>query len=297
MEQSEYNTFKEQMKQWMLENADIYDEFEEMMNSQSDMGVQRIMAQAMALVPEYGKVISKKINSGNADDADDIEALFVEEDVAANLVEQFQGVGKKSIVPAMICWLFFGRSFETMVENLERIVKDPTQNQSDRLFATQTIKLVIEQSIISGIREPEDWDKYAKLREIVDSNNALEWALNSFEKSEKEVELHHPSGVSALESMILLDSEKKKMLLDKIGDYINTGVKGKRVALMILALRQLGYLPTVTSDRQLFTALKSHFNTYIGSDKSIYAYLEGGVSKQFKEEITNLIAYFKVDEP
>ena len=66
---------------------------------------------------------------------------------------------------------------------------------------------------------------------------------------------------------------------------------------MILALRQLGYLPTVTSDRQLFTALKSHFNTYIGSDKSIYAYLEGGVSKQFKEEITNLIAYFKVDEP
>lgn len=64
---------------------------------------------------------------------------------------------------------------------------------------------------------------------------------------------------------------------------------------MILALRGLGYLPEITSDRQLFTALKNHFNTYIGSDKSIYAYLENGISTQFKSEIDNLTAYFKVE--
>jgi hypothetical protein len=40
MEQQEYDAFREQMRQWMLDNSDIYDEFEEMMNSQSDMGVQ-----------------------------------------------------------------------------------------------------------------------------------------------------------------------------------------------------------------------------------------------------------------
>ena len=121
MGQVEYNAFKRQMKQWMLENADLYDEFEEMMNSQSEIGVQQVMAQAMALVPEYDKVINKKINSGNADNADDAVALFAEKGVAVKLIEQFQGVGKKSIAAAMICWLFFGRSFETMVENLERI--------------------------------------------------------------------------------------------------------------------------------------------------------------------------------
>ena len=281
------------MKQWMLDNSDIYDEFEEMMNSQSDVGVQQIMAQAMMLVPEYGRLISKKINSGSADDAADIEAAFTDSNLAEELVSQF---GKASTVPAMICWLFFGRSFETMVENLERIVKDPTQNQSDKLFATQTIKLVIEQSIVSGIRTAEDWGKYSNLRNITDSNNALEWALNNIEEPDEEATpLHRPEQVSALESMILLDGEKKKMLLDKIGEYINTGVKGKRVAFMILALRGLGYLPDITSDRQLFVALKNHFNTYIGSDKSIYAYLDSGVSKQFKPDIDNLTAYFKVD--
>ncbi|MEG1951879.1 MAG: DUF6043 family protein [Bacteroidales bacterium] len=59
MGQQEYDTFREQMKQWMLDNSDIYDEFEEVMNSQSDMGVQQIMAQAMTLVPEYGNLIFK----------------------------------------------------------------------------------------------------------------------------------------------------------------------------------------------------------------------------------------------
>lgn len=293
MGQQEYDAFREQMKQWMFDNSDIYDEFEEMMNSQSDMGVQQIMTQAMTLIPEYGKLISKKINSGNADDVADVEAAFEKANLAEELVSQF---GKASTVPAMICWLFYGRSYETMVENLERIIKDPTQNQSDKLFATQTIKLVIEQSIISGIRTAEDWSKYGNLRDIANNNNAFEWALSNLEEQDEEVvPLHRPEQVSALESMILLDGEKKKMLLDKIGEYINTGVKGKRVAFMILALRGLGYLPEITSDRQLFTALKNHFNTYIGSDKSIYAYLENGISTQFKSEIDNLTAYFKVD--
>lgn len=293
MGQQEYDAFREQMKQWMLDNSDIYDEFEEMMNSQSDMGVQQIMAQAMTLIPEYGKLISKKINSGNADDVADVEAAFEKANLAEEFVSQF---GKASTVPAMICWLFFGRSYETMVENLERIVKDPTQNQSDRLFATQTIKLVIEQSIISGIRTAEDWSKYGDLRNIADNHNALEWALTNLAKSDEEAtSLHRPEQVSTLEYMILLDSEKRDILLEKIEQYINTGVKGKRVAFMILALRQLGYLPETTSNRQLFTALKTHFNTYIGSDKSIYAYHENGISTQFKSEIDNLTAYFKVE--
>lgn len=293
MGQQEYDAFREQMSQWMVDNADIYDEFEEMMNSQSDEGVQQIMAQAMMLIPEYGRLMSKKINRGSADDIADVEALLIENDLTTKIVTQF---GKATTVAAMMCWLFFGRSFETMVENLEQIVKGPVQNQSDRLFATQTIKLVIEQSIVLGIRTSDDWSKYSHLRDVVDGNNALEWALSNLDESTEEQEpLNRPSEASTLESMILLDDEKKKILINKIGEYINTGVKGKRVAFMILALRQLGYLPTLTSDRQLFVALKSNFRTYIGSDKGIYAYLDSSVSKQFQADIDNLTAYFKVD--
>lgn len=44
------------------------------------MGVQQITDQAMMLVSEYGKLISRKINSGSADDIADVKALFIEND-------------------------------------------------------------------------------------------------------------------------------------------------------------------------------------------------------------------------
>lgn len=55
-----------------------YDAF----RKQSDMGVQQIMAQEITLIPEYGKLISKKINSGNADDIADVEAAFEKANLA-----------------------------------------------------------------------------------------------------------------------------------------------------------------------------------------------------------------------
>ena len=76
MGQQEYDAFRERMKQWMPDNADTYDEFEETMNSQSDAGYQKIMTQAMALIPKYEKVIRKKMNSSSVEDTLDIEALF-----------------------------------------------------------------------------------------------------------------------------------------------------------------------------------------------------------------------------
>lgn len=297
MGQQEYDNFKEEMKQWMLENSDIYDQFEDTMNSQSEMGYQLIMAQAINLVPQYSKLLAKKKNSRNIEDIADVECLFNENNLGETIVSSFNTKVKKSIVPAMICWLFFGKSFETMVENLEILAKDTTLSTADRITVTQTIKLMVEKSISLGIRTAEDWSKYKTLREVVDNSNTLEWALNSLKENQQKeaTPLHRPEEVSVFENMLLLDSEKKTELLSKIGAYLNTGVKGKRVAFMILALRQLGYLPEVSSERQLFTALKSYYNIHIGSDKGIYSYLESGTYKQFKEEIDNLIVHFNVD--
>ena len=147
-----------------------------------------------------------------------------------------------------------------------------------------------------GLRTRQDWEEYNNFRKVIDSNQVMDWALESPEKEQPQTTpLQKVNKVLSLKNMILLNDEKKNMLLDKIEEYINTGVKGKRIAFMILALRQLGYLPETTSDRQLFTAIKTRFNSYIGSDKSIYAYLDNGVSKQFKSDIDNLTTYFNVN--
>jgi len=64
---------------------------------------------------------------------------------------------------------------------------------------------------------------------------------------------------------------------------------------MILALRQLGYLPNTTSDRHLFNAIREKFGLDIGSDKGIYAYLDPSVQKYDRPEIEALMNYFKLN--
>jgi hypothetical protein len=64
---------------------------------------------------------------------------------------------------------------------------------------------------------------------------------------------------------------------------------------MILALRQLGYLPNTTSDRHLFNAIREKFGLDIGSDKGIYAYLDHAVQKYDRPEIEALMNYFKLN--
>jgi hypothetical protein len=74
------------------------------------------MAQAMALVPKYGKAVSKKMNSGLVEGTLEIEALFADENLGAKkLIGEFETVRKESIAPAAMCRLFFGRSFGNMV--------------------------------------------------------------------------------------------------------------------------------------------------------------------------------------
>jgi hypothetical protein len=229
------------MKQWMSDNADTYDDFEALMNSQSDAGYQKIMAQAMALVPKYEKAVSKKMNSGSVEDTLDIETLFADENLGAKLVGEFDAVKQGSIVPAAICWLFFGRSFENMVERGEEIMNSPNINRFQSFIVARTMKMLIKKSIDLGLRTREDWDEYNNLKKTIDSGQTMDWALSQQGGVEPQAPLlHKVEAASTLESMLLLEDEQKSKLLGKVGDYLNTGVKGKRVAFMILALRNSG---------------------------------------------------------
>lgn len=182
-----------------------------------------------------------------------------------------------------------------MVERGEELSKHPKLVGIQKFFLARMMKMVVKKSIELGLRTREDWDDYYELKKIIEEGRVVDWALQDDENNRPPQPLDKAEQPSTLESMILLDEEKKPILLDKIKQYIHSGVKGKRIALMILALRRLGYLPDITSSRQLFVALKSHYGTYIGSDKSIYAYLDDRVASQFDADINDLAAYFKVD--
>lgn len=281
----------------MSDHSDAYDAFEEMMNYESDEGYRLVMTTAMKLLPKFAKAAAKQMSTRGAIDVDAVIAQCSGSNLAQTIIAKFDKntSDANATLPAMICWLYFGRSFENMVERGEELSKHPLLNEIEKFFIARMMKMVVKKSIELGLRTREDWDEYYELKKIIEEGRVVDWALQDDENNRPPQPLDKAEQPSTLESLILLDEEKKPVLLDKIKQYIHSGVKGKRIALMILALRRLGYLPDITSSRQLFVALKSHYGTYIGSDKSIYAYLDDRVAAQFDADINDLAAYFKVD--
>ncbi len=246
MGQPEYDAFKARMKQWMSDNADVYDAFEAQMNAQSDAGYQRIMVQAIALVPKYEKVVSKKMNSGAVEDTLDIETLFADENLGAKLVGEFETARKESIVPAALCWLFFGRSFENMVERGEEIMNNPNISRLQSFVVARTTKLLIKRSIALGLRTREDWDEYNSLKKVIDSGDVMDWALAADEQSGEQPDEKRkpgrPSTAGTLVEMFAPVVRNKKKLTEKIGEYLTAKHGQTDIARLKIALNELHFL-------------------------------------------------------
>ena len=290
MAQQDFNNFKLRLQEWKETHSEEYDLFEEEMNSQDAIGYQKIMGLAVTLVPAYQKLIKQKANQGTFDDVSDIETLFIENKLAQTLINEFENADKNSIIPAMLYWLYFGQSFERMVEKGEELRRTPHISYINKFVIKSTIDFLRNKSIKLGLRTKADWEEHHRLMKEVDNSDILDLGIDV--KTKTSLAKPKDNKELTLEDMIMLDDEKKKVLLTKIGDYIRQGTKGKKIAWMILALKQLGYLVNPASDRHLFKAIRDKFDLPIGTNESIYRYLEKNAQEYDRSEIKALMNYF-----
>jgi len=293
MGQHDFDNFKHRLRDWKETHPEEYFLFEEEMNSKDAVGYQKILHLAIALVPAYKKIIKQKANQGTFDDISDIENLFTENKLAQTLLDELGNPHKDSIVPAMLYWLYFGQSFERMVEKGEELRRMPDISYIKKFLIKSTIRILRNKSISLGLRTKADWEEHYQLMKEVDSNETLDLEIDA----KMNIPLAKPKNNKelSLEDMIMVADEKKEILLTKIEDYIRQGIKGKKIAWMILALRRLGYLPNTTSDRHLFNAIRKKFSLDIGSDKGIYAYLDKTAQNYDRPEVEALMNYFKLN--
>jgi len=293
MPHPDFDTFKLRLQEWKETHSEEYDMFEEDMNSRDAIGYQKIMSLAVTLVPAYQKLINKKANQGTFDDISDIENLFIEHKLAQTIINEFENADKNSIIPAMLYWLYFGQSFERMVEKGEELRRTPYIRYLNKFVIKSTIDFLRNKSISLGLRTKADWEEHHRLMKEVDNSDILDLGIDV--KTKTSLAKPKDNKELTLEDMIMLDEEKKKILLTKIGDYICQGIRGQKIAWMILALRQLGYLPITTSDRHLFQAIRNKFGLEIGSDKGIYNYLGETTLKYDQADIDALKNYFTLN--
>lgn len=180
MGQQEYEAFKAKLREWMNTHPDEYAAFEEAMNARDYAGCQLVMFQAMSLIPRYRHLMSAKANEGLFEHVDEIEQAARQHDLAGKIIRECEQPGKDSTLPAMLCWLYFGKSFERMVERCEELRRSPDLGFLQKMTMSATIKLLISRSIKLELRTKQDWNAHREAMRLAESDRVLEWAAALF---------------------------------------------------------------------------------------------------------------------
>ena len=98
-----------------------------------------------------------------------------------NLARRMVGMKPKMKVrlsaPLLLSWLFYGKSFESMVAMLDKQMSNPHIERIDRMKCSLASKSIIAVSIKGGYRTKEDWERYFAMERAYKDGDTGEWAL------------------------------------------------------------------------------------------------------------------------
>ena len=155
MGQQEYDNFKRLIKEWLDSHPDEYADFVEEMNDKKFKGFFNIFNTAVRLVPKYKEAARKRIGDDRNLDFEELENVLLQSDLAEKIVNEFHTPNKRSIVPAMLAWLYYGRSYECMVEQGEELTKRKDIPTLYKWLVSGMVKFIIRKSIANGMRTKE----------------------------------------------------------------------------------------------------------------------------------------------
>ena len=242
-------------------HPDEYAAFEEAMNARDYAGCQSVIFQAMSLIPRYRRLMSDKANEGLFEHVDEIEQAAQESHLAENLIRKCEQPDKDSTIPAMLCWLYFGKSFERMVERCEELRRSPDLDFLQKMTMSATIRLLISRSIKLELRTKQDWDAHREAMRLVESDRVLEWAAGTLpaEDSDEKRKPGRPSTTKSLVEMFSPAVAHPDELRRKIGEYLTKKHTQTDIARLKIALDELHYLIVPINIKPFRDALQTEY--------------------------------------
>ena len=183
MGQQEYDNFKRLIKEWLDSHPNEYANFVEEMNDKKFKGFFKVFNVATRLVPKYRQVADKRISDERNPDFEKLENILLESNLAEKIVSEFHNPNKRSIVPAMLAWLYYGRSYECMVEQGEELTKRKDIGKLYKWLVSCMVKFIIRKSISTGMRTKEDWLNFRKQQKAIEENTLIEWSIEDEEEN------------------------------------------------------------------------------------------------------------------
>ena len=179
-----FEEFKCLIKEWLDTHPKEYGSFVEEMNRKDSAGFQKVFMLVVRLVPKYKDAVKKRISNDTLKDFSSLEGILTNSNLAENLVNEFHNIDKHSIVPAMLAWLYYGRSYECMVEQGESLIHNNKTNRVHRWILSLLVKYIIHKSISSGERTKEDWEEFRLYKHSLSTDTIVESALEEAKTSD-----------------------------------------------------------------------------------------------------------------
>ena len=255
MGQQEYDNFKRLIKDWLDNHPDEYADFVEEMNDKNFKGFFKVFNVATRLVPKYRQVADKRINDERNPGFEALENILSESDLAEKIVGEFHNPDEKNIVPAMLAWLYYGRSYECMVEQGEELTKRKDISRLHKWLVSYAVKFIIKKSISNGMRTKEDWQDFRKQQKAIEENTLVEWSIADEEDNPIMENENTQSEEPAVERVAKTAGRKadtrtlpellkgnRKILIEKIGTRLQTKSTDVDIACLYIALVEYNFM-------------------------------------------------------
>ena len=201
-----YEQFKADILQWKDAHREEYTRFAKMMADGNEVQYLAVCRAIFRQLPGIKKEWQISWCDDSTDGFENIGLHFKENAVPEQIVELYrkqreedatsppsslwgrmryifrQSLRKRRVTlsaPLVLSWLYYGKSFEAMVDMVSRQAGHPKAGNAERMGCSIVVRQIIEVSIKNGFRTQEDWDSHFAMKGAIEKGGIGEWALQS----------------------------------------------------------------------------------------------------------------------
>lgn len=302
-----YEQFKEDILQWKNTHREEYNRFSRLMTNGDERQYLAVCRAIFSQLPGIKKEWQLSWCDDSTDAFSNIDLHFKENAVPGQIVELYrkqreedtapppttfwgrmkyifrQSLRKRCVTlsaPLVLSWLYYGKSFESMVDMVSRQAWHPKAGNAERMGCSIVVRQIIEVSIKNGFRTQEDWDRHFAMKDAIEKGGIGEWALqsvkdgmsgNDTENNQTETtesgigmapQTQRTAGKKKIQERPLADylnHENKEVVLHHIRDFISVNTSAIHQALPFYVLKELGLVAGMHTAKEYSMGLTLQF--------------------------------------
>lgn len=299
--------FKNALLKWKEAHESEYNTFARAMRTDDASCYMRFYRSIILMMPRFRKRWRHDWDDDNVNNFDDITVLVRESSLPREIVDmcmrnndselpdsgqsdsirdilmRLLGMKPKPKVrlslPLIMCWLYFGKSFESMVEMLDSQSRSKGADAMDKEKCSIAVKAVIKASLSGGYRTQQDWAEYFERKKAIDSGDITRWAMDEISKDIPAEDtgfiesaparistdtVVEPKNTGRKKSEIrplsgYLSCNNPDAIIEIIRKFIINNNTGNGLALPYFALTQLGLFSRMVDNKEYSTGLMKQF--------------------------------------